>query len=733
MRRWTMLVWALIGACTTVDLELPPAPERQAPVVEAIEPATGFAGQRLRITGRAFDPEPGGNEVHFPNASAVPVVSSETSLEVVVPDDAGPGPVFVSTAGGRSVGIPFGYRGLGHLRRGVEAARTVLGYGFEWISLHAGRTYALSKAFSRLVDIDADEVVRFPSPCEECPADDDVVGRPMAMPDGLRLLVPLSSGVVLFNPLEPQRVVMVAPRGEGLGAYHRSPVAGSQLVWRSIETLEPKVVEVTLLDSRGFSVVRRGRFSGVGEVVPVDDGRFFLFDDARQAYTLHDFDGTAPWSPGELVDASLLLVVDGTLPQAFAIGRKTQGLVEVSLTSLPSLTVHPMAVRSDDVWSATLAEGAEGPIVVLGLAWKGIVAAVDAHSGAFLWSSESARQPGALAVDAQRRVVLVSDDASRDVVALDLRTGGIASRQALRPPLGLANARGHGPQGLAYAKLAGGAAALVALPRLDGRVRDFDARLMEFGDGAGLPLADALYPTSEEGVLAYSAAAGRLATLDLAQEYAVRSRPEALARDAGGTLVVAREGLFVDAWLQGAAGAPSASWQGDRAGAEAAEFFDLRARAGGGWTAARRLTTTEAPASMQLLVWALGALESGGAPASERTFVGCDGVLPVPGGYELLCDEGRLTVGDGLEVVASVSAADESEQLSRYSVVSPDGTMAVSWEVLESWLHAYRLAPGRPLVRIASIPVPWPVAAMRFAPDGETLLVVAEDAVVRVE
>jgi hypothetical protein len=275
---------------------------------------------------------------------------------------------------------------------------------------------------------------------------------------------------------------------------------------------------------------------------------------------------------------------------------------------------------------------------------------------------------------------------------------------------------------------------MVAMPRLDGRVRDFDVRLMEFDGGARLPFADALYQATEDGVLAYSAAAGRLATLDLSAAYAVRSRPEALASDAEGALVVAREGVFLDTWLAGATEDSSASWQGDRAGADAAEFLDVRARRAGGWIAVRRLTSqaTEV-ASMQLLVWAPGSLERGGAPAYARTVVGCSGALPLPLGYELLCESGRLTIGDELEDVASIVDSDADAKLPNYAVVSPDGTMVVSWFALDEVLKAYRLAPGRPLVRVASIPVPWPVAGMRFSPDGETLLVVADDAMVRVE
>ena len=92
-----------LGACGKDDpVSLPPVP-----VVKTVSPATVAPGDTVTITGSDFATPRGDNRVYFNNplGAAVPFAGSETSLRVVVPQDAATGAVRVSVPEQPQAGI----------------------------------------------------------------------------------------------------------------------------------------------------------------------------------------------------------------------------------------------------------------------------------------------------------------------------------------------------------------------------------------------------------------------------------------------------------------------------------------------------------------------------------------------------------------------------------------------------------------------------------------------------
>ena len=120
MKRLLLLGLALF-ACAR-DFSLPQVGVTAA--VTGFKPDHAFAGDRLLVTGQAFDPVAARNLVHFARATA-PGESFDPggALVVHVPDDAGSAPLSVATPAG--LGAPsaagFTYRGFGHLRAGQSS------------------------------------------------------------------------------------------------------------------------------------------------------------------------------------------------------------------------------------------------------------------------------------------------------------------------------------------------------------------------------------------------------------------------------------------------------------------------------------------------------------------------------------------------------------------------------------------------------------------------------------
>jgi hypothetical protein len=83
------------------------------PLVLAVRPETGPAGQVVTLEGRGFDPDPGLNSVTFAGEPALVLSASRTKLDVVVPTapaDGAPEVLVVVRAGGRTSSSRTGFR-----------------------------------------------------------------------------------------------------------------------------------------------------------------------------------------------------------------------------------------------------------------------------------------------------------------------------------------------------------------------------------------------------------------------------------------------------------------------------------------------------------------------------------------------------------------------------------------------------------------------------------------------
>jgi hypothetical protein len=82
------------------------------PVLTAVRPKTVEPGQAVTLAGENFASEPAGNTVMFGTHQAVVSAATETSLQVVVPEDLGDTPtvpVSVQTADGRTSAVPVSF------------------------------------------------------------------------------------------------------------------------------------------------------------------------------------------------------------------------------------------------------------------------------------------------------------------------------------------------------------------------------------------------------------------------------------------------------------------------------------------------------------------------------------------------------------------------------------------------------------------------------------------------
>jgi hypothetical protein len=57
----------------------------QPPLIVSVEPATGMPGDRVKIKGGGFSPDPAGDVVTFFGVPALILTASQRELEVVVP------------------------------------------------------------------------------------------------------------------------------------------------------------------------------------------------------------------------------------------------------------------------------------------------------------------------------------------------------------------------------------------------------------------------------------------------------------------------------------------------------------------------------------------------------------------------------------------------------------------------------------------------------------------------
>lgn len=109
------LALALALAGCSRDLDLPP--ERGAPALTGLSPASAFSGELVEVLGGPFEADPAANLVVFPRGSARAAARTAAGLLVRVPSDAGSGPITVTTPAGTSAPSPaFTWLGLGQPR-----------------------------------------------------------------------------------------------------------------------------------------------------------------------------------------------------------------------------------------------------------------------------------------------------------------------------------------------------------------------------------------------------------------------------------------------------------------------------------------------------------------------------------------------------------------------------------------------------------------------------------------
>ena len=124
MKLWSLLACAVLLACNR-DYSVPAPVPPPAVGLTGLSPATGWAGQRVTLTGHDLGSATQ-TEIRFGQSARLApaqVAADGTSLDVFVPDDATSGPIAVSTPLGQAVTAqPFVFKGLGRLKQNAVSA-----------------------------------------------------------------------------------------------------------------------------------------------------------------------------------------------------------------------------------------------------------------------------------------------------------------------------------------------------------------------------------------------------------------------------------------------------------------------------------------------------------------------------------------------------------------------------------------------------------------------------------
>ena len=376
MRLVFVVAATALVACAN-PLDLPSAPLTGPVIKREPEPPSAFAGQRVVIEGAGFNPDPSRNVVQFAGARAIPVSASQDRLEVIVPADAGTGPVVVSTPEGPSAPVSFTYLGFGHPRRGVETGRSTYVFSIDWMGVVGGQTFAYALGVGALFDPSMSESVRLPPACEGCTANDVVMTAPViargAEPGGDRLLLQVRDGsFVTYRPGDPPAIAVVAERSREDVTYLESPMTGSRRLWRHRmpeDPAAPALLEV--LDAQTFAVVAGPLpVSRDLNIVPVDDTRTLgrvRLDESTLRWELIDLERSTSVGLPSLEYVERVVVASGPTPSVFAFDHSRMELTELMLGDPPLAVRSNCPVPIGQVWNALALRRGHEMVVVAAL------------------------------------------------------------------------------------------------------------------------------------------------------------------------------------------------------------------------------------------------------------------------------------------------------------------------------------------------------------------------------
>jgi hypothetical protein len=420
------LALAVSGCARDLELPAPPA----GPRLTGLAPARAYSGELIELLGAGFAPDPAGNEVVFPGATARGERLTATGLMIRVPPDAGSGTLRVATDGGTSAPLgTFTWLGLGQLRSGklvaaqvpvVHQPRRLLAEGGE-LFLHSGLLDGLARV--------GDDLFLRSCPLSTIPA---IGGGALSWLDldGLLHRRELSGGAEL----------VVLPADAGLGAVTVAQLValpggplvavGSDGAGTVLAPLDP----VTLLPAgpqASFDVAL------ASEVVALPGGRLAAAGQVGAGAPVEllvlDLSGAlATVATPRAIPAIGVELAAGALGSLEVLAVTTVG------AAVDVVTVDGAVVRSDPALSASpvtaLAIG--GGLVVAARAGDGTVVATDLLTGP-AWGLATPR-PTRLALAGP--VVWVASDVDNVLVALDVTSGALLARRGVdvRPGAALA-------------------------------------------------------------------------------------------------------------------------------------------------------------------------------------------------------------------------------------------------------------------------------------------------------
>ncbi|MDF1565770.1 MAG: hypothetical protein P1V51_22235 [Deltaproteobacteria bacterium] len=418
----------LIAGCGR-DFLLPPPDETV--VLEGFSPTTGFAGTRVRIRGAGFAAE---NEVVFASGQRVPAHLSPEggALEVVVPDDAGRGPLVIH-AGPRSAATaePFEYLGRGRPASGTRVATVRILHRPRALALAGGRLIYPSTLF-RQGFVDGSDLRFF---LESKPIDF------AASSDGARVYAAYSDdGVQGFDTTDGALVSSLDPADlQGAMPTRIVPVDAGGQRYVYVTGIDPAGRAHALAFDPGLAPAgppRRLAMSSIhGAAATTRSGRLVVVGDSLLAtgsehgLSVIDPRGNdlATWVPVEQdveLPGPVTTYQQGT-DEFAAIARTDGRLALLGLTGGIALTGALIDTGSTSL-IGDLAATSEDPTLGVRIAvthpLDGSVSLYDT-AGQRLWATGLASQPERLVIDEAAGLVYASDTDSNYVDVLALATG----------------------------------------------------------------------------------------------------------------------------------------------------------------------------------------------------------------------------------------------------------------------------------------------------------------------
>jgi hypothetical protein len=403
------------------------------PTVSKVVPEAAFGGQEVTIEGTHFDPSPDSNSVAFPGGTARGIGFDDAGqLQVRVPThSAAPGTVTVTTPAGVSApGGQFTYRGPGHPLLGSTLSEVPLLHRGRGIAFAAGQLFLPSSTFRGVVSPNQ-ELISLPS-------------RPTGFgstPDGSALFLgydadrarekKVSASVSVVDPVT-RMVVAKAPVVDVSARFVvAGPVSAATPYFFLVgEALDGSIDAVAFWpDASGDLVPVRTALPlsrALGAAASPDGSAVLVTGLGAPGQTLLAayVDGGVSWLPvdGGVSGPIATATVAGAPRAAVAMEDGTVMLLDLRVDGGPPISAASSALGSAGGLAFTsLRDG--GGLLLISHPTDGEVDAVDAATGASLWSALVGDEPTSVAIDADGGEVFVSSATRNEASRLDLFTG----------------------------------------------------------------------------------------------------------------------------------------------------------------------------------------------------------------------------------------------------------------------------------------------------------------------